>query len=49
MSHLCGFTGDVRQEDDWFVRSDKPRHEKTTQGLLGGVKRDSRNPGLRSM
>ena len=26
--------------DDWFVRSDKPRHEKMTQGLLGGEKRD---------
>jgi len=26
--------------DDWFVRSDKPRHEKMTQGILGGEKRD---------
>ena len=26
--------------DDWFVRSDKPRHEKMTQGFLGGEKRD---------
>jgi len=31
---------DRGKPDDWFVRSDKPRHEKMTQGILGGEKRD---------